>query len=428
MLPRLSQIALALILLARACSLAHAQAGEKELAELATKLSTPLIEKQKPKVTAIDFTDIKGRPNELGRYWAEQLAVELVGIKGMTVLDRANIASIMAEHQLTADGLVKPENAKKLGQFAGVDAIVIGSMTEVNQNVVLTVRVISAETAELVAAGRANVPVTNDLRKMLGLSVAQAISHGAAGSGLTATQGDEIAVREVGPLTVTLRNVVKHVAHTQTRDPSDSQAVPSIRCTFDLTNRDLQRSVVFAANQKLGQMRYDYDNLPTMAGLRGEVVDSAGNRWRLLDARGISAVCAFETGSTNGSDTTTAAFAQSNPGGIVDAIRTAAKCEGLWAENKRYWSGSLDTIGTGETVRMTVDFVPTAPPEPTDRWEKKAPTPYAWPTHFQFDMELVLGTFAENEDPLKAKDLRLRNLTIDRIDLPIDVSDSEADK
>lgn len=47
----------------------------------------------------------------------------MVAAEGITVVDRANINAIMVEHQLTAEGLVKPENAKKLGQFAGVDAI-----------------------------------------------------------------------------------------------------------------------------------------------------------------------------------------------------------------------------------------------------------------------------------------------------------------
>jgi len=34
----------------------------------------------------------------------------------------------MTEHKLTATGLVDPENAKKLGMFAGVDALVLGTM------------------------------------------------------------------------------------------------------------------------------------------------------------------------------------------------------------------------------------------------------------------------------------------------------------
>jgi len=39
--------------------------------------------------------------------------------RDFSVLDRANLNSILAEHKLTAKGLVDPENAKKLGMFSG---------------------------------------------------------------------------------------------------------------------------------------------------------------------------------------------------------------------------------------------------------------------------------------------------------------------
>jgi hypothetical protein len=68
---------------------------------------------------------------------------------------------------------------------------------------------------------------------------------------------------------------------------------------------------------------------------------------------------------------------------------------------------------------MTLDFVPAEEPEQRDRSRRTADSPSrATPDHFQFDMELVVATYAEGEDPLKAKDMALRNLTIDRVLLP----------
>jgi len=69
----------------------------------------------KKKVTVLDFTDLQGGASELGKYIAEQLTVNLVmGKREFSVLDRANLKSILAEHKLTSTGLVDPENAKKL--------------------------------------------------------------------------------------------------------------------------------------------------------------------------------------------------------------------------------------------------------------------------------------------------------------------------
>src|SRR4051794_7750467 len=102
---------------------------DTELTGLAQKLGAAVKENGKKKVTVLDFTDLEGQTSELGRYIAEQLTVDLVmNRKDFAVLDRANLKSILAEHKLTATGLVEPENAKKLGMFSGVDALVLGTI------------------------------------------------------------------------------------------------------------------------------------------------------------------------------------------------------------------------------------------------------------------------------------------------------------
>jgi len=227
------------------------QTAEQETPVLAKKLAEQLIARDRHKVTALDFNDIQGRPNE---------AVELVMIDGITVLDRANIASIMAEHQLNAEGLVKPENAKKLGQFSGVEAIIIGNLASMDESVVLTVKAISTETAEVVAAGRMKLGITKDIQRMLDQSVTgnRNETAGSEGAGATALEGEAIATREVGPITIVLRSVARHTVQ------SGQAQIPAIRCTFDLANRNLQKSVAVAANARIAETRYQRS--PEMAG------------------------------------------------------------------------------------------------------------------------------------------------------------------
>jgi hypothetical protein len=133
---------------------ASAQSFDIELAGLAGKVNKSLLAQGYKNVAAVDFTDLQGRSTELGRYLAERLVVELVGTGGVSVADRANIRSILAEHKLSEDGLVNPANAKKLGEFAGVDAILTGNVTEVDAGWELLVKAISTESAKIVAAGR----------------------------------------------------------------------------------------------------------------------------------------------------------------------------------------------------------------------------------------------------------------------------------
>jgi len=426
---RLLAIAMAALLCGPICSTALAQAAEKELTTLAEQLAKSLIKEKHVRVTALDFTDIRGRPNELGVYLAEQFEVEMFATEGIKVLDRRNIARIMAEQQLTADGLIDPENAKKIGRFAGVDATFIGSVVNMDNDIVLTVKAISTETAVIVASGRARLPSTPDFKRMLGLSVAAGgggVVRGAANgnavppavNGASAVEGDAISTQEVGPITAILRNVVEH--STQVNDDrGGKRTLPAIRCTFDLENRDLQRWVAVAANQRA---REDSNEMfLRIAGYRGGITDSNQVQWSLAEANGISAVVCFEVGKVY-SGSGNAHVRQGNPGGVVDFIRTAKKYDGgslKEREFSRCWSGSFGAIPPGKRVRMTIDFVPAEVPERRERSGRTPDAPARTnPEFFQLDMELVLATYAEGEDPLKAKDMALRNLTLDRVVLP----------
>ena len=141
---------------------------DKELSDLAERLVSPIKDHGKKKVAVIDFTDLQGGSSELGKYIAEQLTVNLVMAKrDFAVLDRANLKSILAEHKLTATGLVNPDNAKKLGMFAGVDALILGTIIPKSQTVSLTAKIISTDTAEIVGAARGEFASDSTVQKLV---------------------------------------------------------------------------------------------------------------------------------------------------------------------------------------------------------------------------------------------------------------------
>lgn len=148
---------------------ALAQDIDKELSVLAEKLAGQIKDQGKKKVAVIDFTDLQGSPSgELGKYIAEQLTVDLViSKKDFSVLDRANLKRILAEHKLTATGLIDPENAKKLGLFAGVDALILGTIIPKSSNISLTAKMIATETAEIAGAARAEFKADDVVQQLL---------------------------------------------------------------------------------------------------------------------------------------------------------------------------------------------------------------------------------------------------------------------
>jgi len=392
---------------------------EEETPVLVQTLAKQLVAKKRPKVAALDFTDIQGRPNELGRFLAEQLAVDMVTAEGLTVLDRANISSIMAEHQLTAEGLVKPENAKKLGQFAGVDAILIGSLASMDNMVTLTVKAISTETAEVVAAGRMKFDITKDIQHMLGLSLSSSGGSGGpstatGGSGITVTEGDNIATRELGPLTVILKNVVPV-----------RESARFIRCTFELQNRDLRRTVAIAANAAVyvtGHALNESVERPVVLGCRSSLVDSLGNYWGEANGsmKGMSTVFCFEALHPS-YNVDHAWISQNSPGSIVDYIRRGKHYDFSKAPpTGMSWAGSFSTIPPGKNSRVTLSYIPARKMNRDNRGSSSSQdeSEFAWPDNFQLDIELVVGSFIEGEEPEMAKDLALQNLTIDKVMLP----------
>lgn len=139
---------------------------------LAEKLSVQVAKAGVKRVAVADFTDLQGVPTELGRVIAEQVSIGLISTRnGFGVMDRANINRILAEHRLTAAGLVDPDNAKKLGQFAGVDAIVVGNAIPFTNDVLITAKIIVTESAEIVGALQGRVPLSADIKDLASRTV-----------------------------------------------------------------------------------------------------------------------------------------------------------------------------------------------------------------------------------------------------------------
>lgn len=153
-------------------TLALGQDMDKEISSIAEKLAAQVKESGRKKVTVLDFSDLQGNTTELGRFLAEQISVSLVEKRsGFSVMDRANLKTILAEHKLTVEGLVEPENAKKLGQFSGVDAIVLGNATTLGAEVAITAKIIATDTAEIVGAAKGRIPMSNNLDHLSGSAI-----------------------------------------------------------------------------------------------------------------------------------------------------------------------------------------------------------------------------------------------------------------
>jgi curli biogenesis system outer membrane secretion channel CsgG len=147
---------------------ANAGNYETEMTNMADAISTSFDQQQVKTIAVLDFTDLQGTVTELGRFLAEELSTNLVtGKKKFDVIDRANLSRLLDENKLSRSGLVDPENIKRLGKIAGVDALIIGTVTPLGKSLRVTAKVINTESAKIVGAARGDVEKTPEISELL---------------------------------------------------------------------------------------------------------------------------------------------------------------------------------------------------------------------------------------------------------------------
>jgi TolB-like protein len=161
-------ILLNLILLNFNTSMAY----EREIKSISSTIAESISKSHKKTIAVLDFTDLQGNVTELGRFLAEELSVDLTIVaQGFEVIDRTHLKTILDEHKLSLSGLIDPKTVKKLGQIAGVDAIIIGSVTPFGDSVRAAVKVIATDTAKIIGAAKGDIDKTKVIEELLAKSI-----------------------------------------------------------------------------------------------------------------------------------------------------------------------------------------------------------------------------------------------------------------
>jgi hypothetical protein len=138
---------------------ADSEGTDKAISTLAEKISAAIRKAGVKKVAVMDFPDLDGKQTALGKYVAEKISVELVEHReGFSVMERANLDSILSEHKLTVEGLVEPANAQALHQFSGVNALVLGKIASLDDATTITARILLTESGEITGASSVKIP------------------------------------------------------------------------------------------------------------------------------------------------------------------------------------------------------------------------------------------------------------------------------
>lgn len=133
-------------------------------------------EKKRVAVLDFDYQTIQNRwwGNEwdLGKEISDIVVKELVQDGTFSVMERKQLESIMAEQKLAISGLVEPSSAAEIGRILGVQAVLLGNITQLNLKsdrildlggiikkrkvtaiVQINARLVDTSTSEIIAAG-----------------------------------------------------------------------------------------------------------------------------------------------------------------------------------------------------------------------------------------------------------------------------------
>lgn len=159
-----------LLLLVIALSPAAVQAAElKETVEqLAVQLAKSAPEGRTLRVAVTDFPDLQGVISDLGRYIAERLTTRLSAqVQKFRVIERQRLGQVLGELRFSMSDLVDPDKAKQLGKMLGVEAIVVGTISDLGNTVDIDARIIEIETNNILSGITAAVSKDEMVKQMI---------------------------------------------------------------------------------------------------------------------------------------------------------------------------------------------------------------------------------------------------------------------
>ncbi len=140
-----------------------------KIRSIASNIAESVSDSQKKVVAVVDFTDLEGNVNTLGRFLAEEMTVAVAQEgKGLNIVDRLQLRRMLAEKNISGKGIIDPAFAKQIGQISGAEAIITGVAYPVSDSVYLSVKLIDIKSARIYAAGSlllSRSPILDDLIK-----------------------------------------------------------------------------------------------------------------------------------------------------------------------------------------------------------------------------------------------------------------------
>ena len=162
---------------------------ESGVAEVGKSISESMLQEGKKKIAVIEFSDLNDNVTDLGRFLAEELINELLKNKkdkGYEIVERRQLNKVLKQLKLSSSGLLDPKSMKEVGKILNVDSIVTGSLTDLGNDIKVNARIISVESAMIIASASTKIPKVGSVAKLMGQNSVK-VGSGSSSSSSSAT-------------------------------------------------------------------------------------------------------------------------------------------------------------------------------------------------------------------------------------------------
>ncbi|HNW42938.1 MAG TPA: FlgO family outer membrane protein [Elusimicrobiales bacterium] len=131
--------------------------AEDKYSQLASEISTAGSEIYGKKIAIIPFSYADGRAGATkdGSVISERLTIKMINMHKFEIIERSVLDKVMNELKLQSSGVIDASSAKQLGKVLGVEAIVTGTLVEMQAGEIeVNARLIKTETAQAIGASQ----------------------------------------------------------------------------------------------------------------------------------------------------------------------------------------------------------------------------------------------------------------------------------
>lgn len=120
---------------------------------MANTLTRSAVSESKKRVVVMGFLSETGDKSRASAIVTERLTSEIAANPRMEVIERSRLNEVLREQDLAAQGVLDPGTAKKIGNILGADAVVTGSVIELNgKEVEVNARLVDTQDARIIKA------------------------------------------------------------------------------------------------------------------------------------------------------------------------------------------------------------------------------------------------------------------------------------